>query len=293
MRFKFFLLGMFFTIMGIFAQDFYTIQLYSLSADKPLTSSQIESGIWKYQIGEYTKYFLGRFDTETEAKTALSSTYSAQYSGAFVVSSVRIFGKDSKTAATKANVPTTTTTIINTPINPTNTGVTSGNTPPSNTTGRTPSSTTVITKSEPVEPVSTTPKRTEPKRAPERAVEHPFVEDTTPKKPTTLSMTPPTIRPDDVIDTAVIEEVNALLESPVFDMYTVQIAAYPYPVVISDFDIEYDVMEFYCRDNVYRYTVGKTADRKVADMLLRRVKLNGYPEAYLIDYSKYKLYRIE
>lgn len=76
-------------------------------------------------------------------------------------------------------------------------------------------------------------------------------------------------------------------------VYTVQIAAYRYPLYTNDFNLDYEVMEYYCKDNIYRYSVGKMENEKEARELLKKIKDSGYPDAFLIDYKKYEVYRIE
>lgn len=74
--------------------------------------------------------------------------------------------------------------------------------------------------------------------------------------------------------------------------YTVQIAAFRYPVYTSEFEEFDDVMEFYLDDRIYRYTVGRYSGAE-AKRALERIKSMGYPQAYLVPYEKYKPYRIE
>jgi hypothetical protein len=74
--------------------------------------------------------------------------------------------------------------------------------------------------------------------------------------------------------------------------YTVQIAAFRYPVYTSEFEEFDDVMEFYLDDKIYRYTVGRYSGAE-AKRALERIKSMGYPQAHLVPYEKYKPYRIE
>ncbi|WP_010418928.1 SPOR domain-containing protein [Anaerophaga thermohalophila] len=74
--------------------------------------------------------------------------------------------------------------------------------------------------------------------------------------------------------------------------YTVQIAAFRYPVYTSEFEEFDDVMEFYLDDRIYRYTVGRYSGAE-AKRALERIKSMGYPQAHLVPYEKYKPYRIE
>lgn len=75
--------------------------------------------------------------------------------------------------------------------------------------------------------------------------------------------------------------------------YTVQVAAYRFPLYAKDFNLQDEIMEFYCNDNIYRYTVGKFESQEEAREYLKKIKESGYPDAFLIDYSKYEVYRIE
>ncbi len=74
--------------------------------------------------------------------------------------------------------------------------------------------------------------------------------------------------------------------------YTVQIAAFRYPVYTSEFEEFDDVMEFYPDDRIYRYTVGRYSGEE-AERALERIKSMGYPQAHLVPLEKYKPYRIE
>ena len=198
-----FLLGMLLSMTVAIAQDFYTIQVRSLSRETPLTMDELQVGMWQHKVGGQTKCFMGRFDTYDEAKAALIPLKVGKYSGAFVLPSDKIF---STTAEAQSSVP------------------------------------------------AKAPKQVE--------------------KKTTAKQAP------------------SVKASPI-KIYTVQIAAYRYPLYTKDFSLEDDVMEFYCSDNIYRYTVGKFENDSEAHNLLTKVKESGYPDAFLIDYEKYEVYRIE
>ncbi|MGQ1890507.1 SPOR domain-containing protein [Thermophagus sp. OGC60D27] len=75
-------------------------------------------------------------------------------------------------------------------------------------------------------------------------------------------------------------------------IYTVQLAAYRYPVYTSEFEEFDDVMEFYPNDKIYRYTVGAFSGEE-AIRELNRIKAMGYPKAYLVPLEKYEPFRIE
>jgi hypothetical protein len=75
-------------------------------------------------------------------------------------------------------------------------------------------------------------------------------------------------------------------------IYTIQIAAFRYPVYVSEFDAVDNVMEFYLSDRIYRYTVGQYRGNEAMEQL-SRVKGMGYPQAHLVPYQKYEPHRIE
>lgn len=75
-------------------------------------------------------------------------------------------------------------------------------------------------------------------------------------------------------------------------VYTIQLAAFRYPVYVSEFERFDDVMEFYPNDRIYRYTVGKYSGDEAMDQL-SRVKEMGYPQAHLVPYEKYQPHQIE
>ncbi|MDA3852624.1 MAG: SPOR domain-containing protein [Bacteroidales bacterium] len=201
-----FLLGMLLSMTLVIAQDFYTIQVRSLSRETPLTMEELQVGMWQHKVGGQTKCFMGRFDTYDEAKAALIPLKVGKYSGAFVLSSDKIF-----------STTTTGEELI-------------------------PATATEVDTAEKIIPKETLP------------------------KPVVVS----TIK-----------------------TYTIQIAAYRYPLYTKEFNLENEVMEFYCSDNIYRYTVGKFEEESKARDRLKKVRESGYPDAFLIDYKKYEVYRIE
>lgn len=198
------LLGLLLSMAVAIAQDFYTIQVRSLSRETPLTMEELQAGMWQHKVGGQTKCFMGRFDTYDEAKAALIPLKVGKYSGAFVVSSDKIFG-------------TTETAEVPPPPPP----------------------------------------------------------------------TPETVE-EEVAKTPAPKPAASKIKT-----YTIQIAAYRYPLYTKEFNLEVEVMEFYCSDNIYRYTVGKFEDETPARELLKTVRESGYPDAFLIDYKKYELFRIE
>lgn len=203
------LLGMVLSMLLVVAQDFYTIQVRSLSHETPLTMEELEIGMWQHKVNGQTKCFLGRYETYNEAKAALIPLKEGQYAGAFVVSSDKIFG-------------------VSAPVE-------------------------VITKAKA-----------------EVVVKKPDV----PVAATVVNATPP------------VKKVK-------IKVYTVQIAAYRFPLYTKEFTLEEEVMEYYCSDNMYRYSVGKFEDEAAARALLKKIRESGYPDAFLVDYQKYEEFRIE
>lgn len=202
-----FIVGMLLSLTVLIAQDFYTIQVRSLSENTPLTMNELQAGMWQHKIGDHTKCFLGRFDTYEEAKAALMPLKAVEkYSGAFVLSSDKIFAVSSSSEGSTSTIPNIDTVKV--------------------------------------------------------------LEN----KTKTTS-----------IPTAVIANVK----------YTIQIAAYRYPLQTKEFNLEQDVMEFYCNDNIYRYSVGQFESEEEGRLVLDKILTSGYPDAFLIDYKKYEIYRIE
>ncbi len=74
--------------------------------------------------------------------------------------------------------------------------------------------------------------------------------------------------------------------------YTIQLAAFRYPVYLNHFEEFDNVMEFYPEDRVYRYTVGQINGSKALEEL-NRIKAMGYPQAHLVPFDKYRSFRIE
>lgn len=187
------------------AQEFYTVQVRSLSHDIPLAMEELQAGMWQYKVDGQTKCFLGKFETYEEAKAALEPLKVGKYSGAFVISSDKIF-------------------------------------------------------------------------APGEVVELPSI---------------PEVKEDKLESLAKNVEKKTAAKKTGIKVYSVQIAAYRYPLYTKDFKLEDEVMEFYCSDNIYRYTIGRFTDAEEARKLKKKIRESGYPDAFLIDYEKYESYRIE
>ncbi|MDG5800927.1 SPOR domain-containing protein [Marinilabiliaceae bacterium ANBcel2] len=74
--------------------------------------------------------------------------------------------------------------------------------------------------------------------------------------------------------------------------YTIQVAAYRFPVYLTEFDQFDEVYEFRMDDNIFRYTVGRFDGTDAIDEL-KNLRQSGYPEAYLVPFDDYAPYRIE
>ncbi len=74
--------------------------------------------------------------------------------------------------------------------------------------------------------------------------------------------------------------------------YTIQLSAFRFPVYLSFFKGVEDVMEFYLKDKIYRYTVGRY---KYEDAVkaLPSIKTLGYKTAYVTELDAYLPYKIE
>lgn len=74
--------------------------------------------------------------------------------------------------------------------------------------------------------------------------------------------------------------------------YTIQLAAYRFPVYVSEFEQFETVYEFYMQDRIFRYTTGRFLGN-TALQELENVKRKGYPDAFLVRFDQYERYRIE
>lgn len=74
--------------------------------------------------------------------------------------------------------------------------------------------------------------------------------------------------------------------------YTIQIAAFRFPVYVSEFKEFDSVVEYYMADKIYRYCVGDYDGSEVMAELLK-VRERGYQNAFLVPIEKYAPYRIE
>ena len=74
--------------------------------------------------------------------------------------------------------------------------------------------------------------------------------------------------------------------------YLVQISAFRFPVYLSYFDKVNGVLEFYMKDKIYRYCLGKYAGTDVENELVR-IKGLGYKGAFIVEWDKYQPFQIE
>lgn len=74
--------------------------------------------------------------------------------------------------------------------------------------------------------------------------------------------------------------------------YTVQLAAYRFPVYVSEFEEFDNISEYYMKDRIYRYCVG-SFDGSIANQELIKIRQMGYPSAFLVPLEKYKPFKIE
>ncbi len=74
--------------------------------------------------------------------------------------------------------------------------------------------------------------------------------------------------------------------------YTIQLSAFRFPVYLSYFEGIDNVMEFYLKDKVYRYTVGSYTHED-AEEALEEIKSKGYKSAYITSLDAYLPYKIE
>lgn len=74
--------------------------------------------------------------------------------------------------------------------------------------------------------------------------------------------------------------------------YTIQLSAFRFPVYLSHFENVDGVMEFYMKDKIYRYCVGKHLGASVEGEL-EKIKQLGYKDAYIVEFDSYLPYQIE
>jgi hypothetical protein len=75
--------------------------------------------------------------------------------------------------------------------------------------------------------------------------------------------------------------------------YTIQLAAFRYPVYLSFFEGFSDVKEYYMtKDRIYRYCIGVYEGNNALSEL-QKVKDKGYRDAYLVPVERYAQYLIE
>lgn len=77
------------------------------------------------------------------------------------------------------------------------------------------------------------------------------------------------------------------------DKWTIQLAAFKYPRYIDDFKPLTDVMEFFCADKKYRYSVGVFDTYEAAKAQVAKYKSMGYSGAFVVGYDKLEPFMIE
>jgi hypothetical protein len=74
--------------------------------------------------------------------------------------------------------------------------------------------------------------------------------------------------------------------------YTIQLSAFRFPVYLSHFENLDGVMEFYMKDKISRYCIGKHLGSVIEDELAK-IKELGYKDAYIVELDAYLPYQIE
>lgn len=74
--------------------------------------------------------------------------------------------------------------------------------------------------------------------------------------------------------------------------YLIQLSAFRFPVYLSHFENIDDILEFYMKDKIFRYCTNVISGTEV-EQELDRIKGLGYNNAFIVDYEKYKAFKIE
>ena len=74
--------------------------------------------------------------------------------------------------------------------------------------------------------------------------------------------------------------------------YTIQVSAFRFPLYLDYFEGLSDVMEFYLKDRIYRYTIGKYPYED-AEAQLQSIKDLGYEDAFVTELDAYLPFKIE
>jgi hypothetical protein len=74
--------------------------------------------------------------------------------------------------------------------------------------------------------------------------------------------------------------------------YSIQLAAYRFPVYLSHFEQFENVQEYYMKDKIYRYCVGSYEGQQALDEL-EKIKQMGQKDAFLISLDDYLPFKIE
>lgn len=84
---------------------------------------------------------------------------------------------------------------------------------------------------------------------------------------------------------------SKLVISPNKD-YVVQLAAFRYPVYLTFFENIDEVYEYRLNDKIFRYTTPPCKGSEV-ESLLSKMRSEGYPKAFIVEYDKYAPFKIE
>lgn len=74
--------------------------------------------------------------------------------------------------------------------------------------------------------------------------------------------------------------------------YVVQLAAFRYPVYLTFFENVDEVYEYRLNDKIFRYTTPPCKGTEV-ESLLSKMRSEGYPKAFIVEYDKYAPFKIE
>lgn len=74
--------------------------------------------------------------------------------------------------------------------------------------------------------------------------------------------------------------------------YTIQLAAFRFPVYLTHFEKFENIQEYYMKDKIYRYCVGSYQGQAALDEL-QKVRQMGFPGAFLVVLDDYLPFKIE
>jgi hypothetical protein len=85
---------------------------------------------------------------------------------------------------------------------------------------------------------------------------------------------------------------NTVLKIDPAKTYLIQLSAFRFPVYLTYFEKIDNVLEFYMKDKIYRYTTDKISGTSV-ESELKRIKGLGYNGAFIVEFDKYQSFQIE